>query len=357
MADRRAQPWLTYVLIAANVAMFAVELAAGASAVTPTPQKMIELGGNFAPLTLHGEWWRLLSSMFLHYGVIHIGMNMICLYQARVVEQLYGKLGYVAIYLVAGLLGGVASLARTTNAVSAGASGAVFGVFGAFGAFLVLRKAAMDEEVWRKTTRQIMTFVGINLVYGMSVPGIDMSAHIGGLIGGFAVGALLLAGKGAEAQRTGRSLVATVVGIAITVGVLLALKAPTDVTGMIQELDRVEKATLPVFQSLATRFDDGKVDHSTLAAELERDVIRPWKQIDAKMGTVDRPPERFARMWNLLRNYCDSRLKSFDLFLALLRASPEQRDAAVEAFRKQMEEIARDTEAISAESTRLSVPS
>jgi rhomboid protease GluP len=357
MAERRAQPWITYVLIAANVAMFGVELAAGASAITPTPQQMIDLGGNFAPLTLHGEWWRIVSSMFLHYGAIHIGMNMICLYQARVVEQLYGKLGYAAIYLVAGLLGGVASLARNTNAVSAGASGAVFGVFGAFGAFLVLRKAAMDEEVWRKTTRQILTFVGINLVYGMSVPGIDMSAHIGGLIGGFAVGALLLAGRSSEAQRTVRSVIATVAGIAITAGAVLSLKPPSDVGGMIKELDRIEKATLPVFQSIATRFDEGKVDHAVLATELERDVIGPWKQLDAKMSTVDRPPERIARLWNLLRNYSDSRLKSFDLFLKLLHATPEQRDAAMEAFNKQMDEVARDTDAITAESTRLSVPS
>lgn len=357
MADRRAQPWITYVLIAANIAMFGVELASGASAIGPTPQQMIELGGNFAPVTLHGEWWRLLSSMFLHYGAIHIGMNMICLYQARVVEQLYGKLGYVAIYLVAGLLGGVASLARTTNAVSAGASGAVFGVFGAFGAFLLLRRAAMADDVWRKTTRQIVTFIAINLVYGMSVPGIDMSAHIGGLIGGFAVGALLLAGKSSEAQRTVRSVIATVAGVAITAGALMTLHPPSDVTGMIGDLDRVEKATLPVFQSIATRFDEGKVDHAVLAAELERDVIAPWKQLDDKMGTVDKPPERIARLWHLLRNYVDSRLKSFDLFRALLRASPEQRDAALEAFKKQMDEVARDTEAISAESTRLSVPS
>ena len=357
MADRRDKPWVTYVLIAANVAMFGVELAAGASAISPTPQQMIDLGGNFAPVTLHGEWWRIVSSMFLHYGAIHIGMNMICLYQARVVEQLYGKLGYVAIYLVAGLLGGVASLARNTNAVSAGASGAVFGVFGAFGAFLVLRKAAMDEEVWRKTTRQIVTFVAINLVYGMSVPGIDMSAHIGGLFGGFAVGAVLLAGKSSEAQRTVRSAVATLAGIAITVGALMTLRPPSDVTAQIRELDRIEKTTLPVFQSILTRFDEGKVDHAALAIELERDVIAPWKQLDAKMGTVDRPPERLARIWNLMRNYVASRLTSFDLCLALLRASPEQRDAAIEAFTKQMDEVTRDTEAISAESTRLSVPS
>jgi rhomboid protease GluP len=110
--ERRPVQWLTYLLIAANLAMFGVELARGASAVSPDPKIIIDLGANYAPLTLTGQWWRLVTSMFLHFGVIHIGMNMLCLYQARATEDIFGRVGYAAIYFSSGLLGSVASLAR-----------------------------------------------------------------------------------------------------------------------------------------------------------------------------------------------------------------------------------------------------
>src|SRR4051794_3121075 len=74
-----SRPFMVYALIAANIGVFAVELASGAGAFGATPQHMLQLGGNFAPLTLHGQWWRLGSSMFLHLGVLHLGLNMLCL--------------------------------------------------------------------------------------------------------------------------------------------------------------------------------------------------------------------------------------------------------------------------------------
>src|SRR5207244_2818682 len=133
--------------------------------------------------------------MFLHYGVIHIAMNMICLYQGRSTEGLYGHLGFVAIYVVSGLLGGIGSLAHASNTVSAGASGAVFGVFGGFGAFLLLRRQSIDPAVWQRTASRLGTFIAINLVIGLQASGIDITAHIVGLVTGFAVGAALLVGK------------------------------------------------------------------------------------------------------------------------------------------------------------------
>ena len=98
------KPLVTYGLIAANVAMFAFELARGAGLGGPTPQAMIALGADFGPLTTGGEPWRLVTAMFLHYGVIHIGMNMVCLYQIRVVERMLGRAAFFALYFAAGLV-------------------------------------------------------------------------------------------------------------------------------------------------------------------------------------------------------------------------------------------------------------
>jgi rhomboid protease GluP len=220
------KPWVTYGLIAANVAMFAFELAQGASASGPTPLEMIALGGDFAPLTRHGEAWRLVTAMFLHYGLIHIGMNMVCLYQIRFVERMLGRAEFLALYFAAGLVGGLASLATHPNAVSAGASGAVFGMFGAFTAVMVARRKQMDPGAWQRTMRSLGTFFAINLVFGLAQSGIDVTAHIGGLATGF-VGAYVLTKRAKPtANSLLRALVVAVVGAGIAFGGLYALPRP-----------------------------------------------------------------------------------------------------------------------------------
>jgi rhomboid protease GluP len=221
--------WVTYGLIAANLAMFAFELSQGGAGISgPTPQQMIALGGDFAPYTCNGESWRLVTAMFLHYGLIHIGMNMVCLYQIRVVERMLGRAEFLALYFAAGLIGGLASLATHPLAVSAGASGAVFGMFGAFTAVMVARRKQLDPEQWRRTMRSLGTFFAINLVFGLSQSGIDLSAHLGGLAVGFA-GAFALARMplpASPAARWVRALGIGVVGAGIAFGGLYLLPQP-----------------------------------------------------------------------------------------------------------------------------------
>ncbi len=193
MADRRTNhTWVTYALIAANVAMFGMELARGVLFVNPTAQQVLDVGANYGPLTKDGEWWRLVTAMFLHFGIVHIALNMLCLWQGRVVETVYGSARFAVIYLVAGLAGSIGSLLLHPLTVSAGASGAVFGVYGAFGAFLVLRRNAMPPAVWQSTMRSLGMFLAINFIFGLSSPNIDMTAHVVGLVAGFAVGAAFL---------------------------------------------------------------------------------------------------------------------------------------------------------------------
>lgn len=182
---------MTYGLIAANVAAFVLELAAGGGLGGPGPEEMIGLGANYAPLTFGGQPWRLLTSMFLHYGIVHLAMNMVCLYQVGIVERVLGRAQYLALYLVAGLVGGLASLVVHPRAVGAGASGAVFGMFGALTAVMIVRRKRIDPGAWRRTMRSLGTFFAINLVFGLSQRDIDLAAHVGGLAAGFAGGFVL----------------------------------------------------------------------------------------------------------------------------------------------------------------------
>jgi rhomboid protease GluP len=235
VVKQRQQTWVTYALIAANIAAFAYEFAAGANQGSPTPQQMIDFGGDFAPLTLDGEWWRIVTSMFLHYGILHIAMNMICLYQGRIVEIVYGRAGFAALYLAAGLVGGIASLAHAAHAVSAGASGAVFGVFGAFGAFLLLRRDRLDPVAVKRTATSLAMFIGINMVIGLSTPGIDVSDHIGGLIAGFLAGLGLLAGAKTEKLRWLRAVAVAAVAVGVTAVALKTLPKPESVVRQHQQ--------------------------------------------------------------------------------------------------------------------------
>jgi rhomboid protease GluP len=141
--------------------------------------------------------------MFLHWSALHLGMNMVCLYQVRIVERMLSHGEFLALYFASGLVGGLASLAVHPLAVSAGASGAVFGMFGAFTGVMLVRRDRIPPEAWKRTMRSLGTFFGINLVFGLSERAIDLSAHLGGLATGFA-GAYVLA---KTARPTSRPLV------------------------------------------------------------------------------------------------------------------------------------------------------
>jgi len=132
-----------------------------------------------------GEYYRLLTSTFLHFGLIHIALNMYCLFLiGPFLEQALGRLRFAALYLLSGLAGAALSYALgLTSEMAAGASGAVFGLFAAF--FVLERKRGNDVT-------QITTTIAINLVFSFSVPQIDWHGHVGGLIGGGLVTAALV---------------------------------------------------------------------------------------------------------------------------------------------------------------------
>src|SRR5947208_8188384 len=96
---------VTVALIAASVLVFVIMVLRGVSAFSPTPQQAISFGADFGPLTLNGQWWRLLTSMFVHFGLIHLGLNMWCLWNlGRAAERLLGRFSYLLAYLVSGII-------------------------------------------------------------------------------------------------------------------------------------------------------------------------------------------------------------------------------------------------------------
>lgn len=184
---RRADVTLALVII--NAIIFALLVAMSRNAMQIPSDLLIRAGGNFAPLVQKGEPWRLFSALFLHGGLLHVGLNMFALYQAgQVVERLFGRLGFLVIYVGAGLLGNLASLWWKQGSVSVGASGAIFGVYGALLAYLLLQRGSVPGEVFREMRSGTLGFIAYSLFAGFSLPGIDNAAHLGGLAGGIILG-------------------------------------------------------------------------------------------------------------------------------------------------------------------------
>lgn len=206
LAGRRGPlGWATNVLIALNVAAFLVMvLGFGAGWLEVTDLRpYIAAGASNGAATTGGEWWRLVTSMFLHYGIIHLALNMWALFAAgHLLEKLLGTGLFVILYLGAGLAGGFASIAWYGDAVwSAGASGAVFGVFGGVLGYMVRQRQAVPRTIFRGLLRSSLLFAGYNILFGLARTGIDNAAHGGGFLTGLILGWLLARPLEIEARR------------------------------------------------------------------------------------------------------------------------------------------------------------
>jgi membrane associated rhomboid family serine protease/cytochrome c-type biogenesis protein CcmH/NrfG/DNA-directed RNA polymerase subunit RPC12/RpoP len=185
------RPVLTYVLIAICTAVFVLELKMGAGFDTMSADLASKLGANYGPLTLTGQWWRLLTAMFLHFGFFHLLMNMFCLWAlGSLAERLMGRAAFLLLYFATGVAGGLLSVAVHPQLVSAGASGAVFGLAGGLITYLALKKAPIDFSIAKKELTSLGLFVGYNFIYSLK-PGIDIMAHLGGVLSGLVLAAAL----------------------------------------------------------------------------------------------------------------------------------------------------------------------
>jgi rhomboid protease GluP len=168
-------------------------VASGVSFTQPTLQAVVDWGGDFAPYTLGDhQYWRLLTSCFIHFGIIHIAFNMYVLFQiGPFIEMAFGRVRYLLIYFLAGLGGSLVSIRIHPMAVGAGASGAIFGLYGAVFGFLLIKHRALNPAVTNSIAKSAGIFVLYNIVYGTISRTTDLSAHFGGLVTGFVVGMLL----------------------------------------------------------------------------------------------------------------------------------------------------------------------
>jgi membrane associated rhomboid family serine protease len=222
--------FITTALIAINVGIYLLQLAGGAS-VNANSGWIFEHGALFVerinssgdPVGLaHGEWWRLLTAAFLHYGPIHLGMNMLALWWiGRPLEDWLGPVRYLLLYVVAGIAGSAGALIASPDAVTVGASGAIFGILGA--------AIVLERQQTYVLGGSAITLLVVNLAFTFAVPGISIGGHLGGLAGG-ALAILALSQFGKRSAVYSRFDVASIASL-LAIGVLSVAVAYWKVRG------------------------------------------------------------------------------------------------------------------------------
>jgi membrane associated rhomboid family serine protease len=181
--------FFTPILIYVNILVFILMVIMGLGFISFKGNDLLIWGANFGPLVKSGEWWRLLTSIFLHGGLMHILANMYgLLFVGIFLEPLLGKTKYLFIYLLTGIIASLTSIWWHEATVSVGASGAIFGLYGLFISLMLTK--VYPVEFSKAFLSSILIFVGFNLLMGLT-GGIDNAAHIGGLISGFIIGLIL----------------------------------------------------------------------------------------------------------------------------------------------------------------------
>jgi membrane associated rhomboid family serine protease len=205
---------VTRTLIAVNVAVFLAEIATGASLTNFGTSSVISRLALFGPSVAHGDWWRLFTAGFLHYGFIHLGMYMYALFLlGGSLERLMGRGRFLLVYGISLLTGSAGALLLSPCSLTAGASGAIFGLFG----------AALVLERQRVIAAQgLMGIILINVIFTVTVPGISLGGHLGGFAGG-ALTALALSRFGRGHALYGRIGAVEAVSMVAVAGAALVL--------------------------------------------------------------------------------------------------------------------------------------
>jgi len=307
--------YVTWGLIVLNILVFLVMAVTGAGLFEFDIDALYKWGGNVRSLTTAGEWYRLLTSMFLHAGLIHLLFNMYALfYVGLYLEPLLGKWRYLAVYLCTGIFASLTSIALHDDVISVGASGAIFGLYGLFLALLTTN--LIDKSMRKPMLTSIGIFVGYNLLFGLK-SGVDNAAHVGGLVSGAILGYLYYV---VFSKRKGGSIAFVTIVLVITIaGAVLALPAiktlpASDQVKYQRSMERFDEingiALEPILQA-------DSVFLPALTDKLKNVSLAEWQQATLLLDSVGhyKLKEKSIKKVGLLRKYVTLRIEQTNLFI------------------------------------------
>ncbi|HET9131938.1 MAG TPA: rhomboid family intramembrane serine protease, partial [Terriglobia bacterium] len=265
-------------ILGINVIVFIVMAARGVGPMEPKVSDLLKWGANFGPRTTSGEWWRLLSSTFIHIGLLHLVFNMFVLIQiGPLMQTLMGRKEFTIAYFISGFAGSLASLIWHPYVVSAGASGAIFGLYGALLGFALVQRRKMPWNALSGLVASATLFIGYNVIYGLAQPQTDMAAHAGGLVGGFVCSLGLCASMpGGGAGRAIRNFAVTAVAAILMVVVAKQIPHSIDLQAELKQFSELESRTVKKLTSAQADLGNGKIKGNDFAKLVDEEVLPDW---------------------------------------------------------------------------------
>lgn len=328
--------FITPLIVIINIFIFLVMVFDGVHIIMPTIDSLLIWGANFRPSTITGEWWRLITSTFIHIGIFHLLVNMYALiFIGLLLEPYLGSARYLSAYFIAGIAGSVASIFWHELTVSAGASGAIFGMYGVFIALLTTKM--IEKSARQSLLFSIGAFVLYNLANGLK-DGIDNAAHIGGLISGLIIG---YAYYPSLIKSDKRLMPLTIAGLVLvfSLGAFGLIRSlPNDYTKYSNEMNQFEKLELK-----ALRFFDMPANSTKdeLLKELEYNGLPSWEESLKHLQTIDTYalPQILLLKNDKLKEYCELRIKSFQAIQRAISEETNKYDYEIEYCNIQIDKI------------------
>jgi len=335
----RKDYFITPIIILINVLIFILMVASGISFMDPTSEELMKWGADYRPVTVAGEWWRLLTACFVHIGVIHLLMNMYALLSiGYLLEKLMGWRNFLLAYLLTGIASSATSVWWHENTVSAGASGAIFGVYGIFVAMLTTNLIEKQER--QAQLQSILIFIGYNLVFGLK-GGVDNAAHIGGLISGIILGYgfyYILKNKNNSRLDYGMAglLTTTVLAYCITICISL-IDDSTKYYSEMEKFGKMEEEALAFYKLPEGTEKTAYLKSLNNGMDILKQSITLFDEI-AKMDLPDQMKDRNK----LLKNYCNLRIKTYKTIYKAIDEGTDKYNQEIEEYNQKIEQSIKD---------------
>jgi membrane associated rhomboid family serine protease len=300
-------------LAAANVVVFLAMLVGSGS--FSDPETLIRWGANFGPRTTNAEWGRMLDSLFVHVGPLHLFATLAGLVQAGIImERLVGYVTFSAVYVMAGFLGSVVSLWLHPLDVSVGASGAVFGIYGFLAASSVWgMRSAKGVVIPLQTLRTFAPAAAIFILYSAVGGGLPVEAHVAGLLTGFVSGLLLAKDLGERTPAPRLAMKAVGATFVLAALVAIPLHGITDVRPEIEWIVRLETGTAARYEAAVERFRRGLISAKELAQEIERNIVPEIESARARILALGGVPREHRTLLEGAEQFLELRDKCWRL--------------------------------------------
>jgi membrane associated rhomboid family serine protease len=344
LSSRTDKPVVTPLLVALNVLVFMLMFLGGASDDT---QSLVGWGGNIAPHTTNGEWWRLVSSTFVHGSLFHLLATIAGLVPlGLILERAVGRAAFAAIYVTSGMLAGVVALWTTApTSVTVGASGAVFGIYGLLLASLIRYRANPPEEkiaIPSITLKRLGGTAAFFVLYSLGNDYLGALAECAGLAAGFAGGLIVARNVAQEKAGMPSAALAAAVATVIAFAGAFPLQGIIDVRPELARLAALEERTAGDYDKAVVKYRGGTITEDALIQMIDRTIVPELRKVRAHLAALHGVPSEQAPLVAAASEYCELREQSWrrraeglhKLNQRVLRQADEEERAALRAFER-----------------------